>query len=56
MVTQCAAPFITIDSPREHQMCASILRYSKHRRIIRIKQRVNDVNKFGFQTYGYSEV
>ena len=50
------APSIKIHDPIEHPVDAAILRYSKHPSIIRIKERVNDANKFVFQTFEYSEV
>ena len=51
-----STPFITIYGSKEHPLHAAILRYSRHPNTIRIKQRVNDTNKFAFQASEYSEV
>ena len=46
---------MTLDVPLVHQVHATILRYSKHPSIIRIKERANETNKF-FKAFKYSEL
>ena len=50
------APCRIISGPSLHPVHLAVLRYSEHRSIIRIEDRVNETNKFAFQAFEFSEL